>query len=269
MIPSSGETLPVIGMGTWKTFDVTGSSAYPNLTEVLNTMHAAGGKLIDSSPMYGMAEQVIGNLTSKMESRDAFFYATKVWTTGKQEGIIQMESSMRKMNRQTIDLMQIHNLTDWKTHLGTLNQWKSEGRIRYIGITHYTDAMHGELEQLISTHKIDIVQFNYSILSRNAEHRLLPAAAHHGVATLINRPLGEGSLFQRVKGKPLPPWAAEVGINSWGAFFLKYIIAHPAVTCVIPATGNPAHAKANLEAGEGVLPDEAIRKKMVEYITGI
>jgi diketogulonate reductase-like aldo/keto reductase len=268
-IPSTGEQLPVIGLGTWKTFDVTGTDAYPDLKLVLNAMHAAGGTLIDSSPMYGMAEEVIGNITSTMDTTDDFFYATKVWTTGKQEGIKQMESSMQKMGRKTIDLMQIHNLTDWKTHLATLNQWKEEGRIRYTGITHYTDAMHGELEKIISSEKVDFVQFNYSILSRSAESRLLSAAADHGVATLINRPLGTGDLFYKVTGKELPAWAAEYGITNWGAFFLKYLIAHPAVTCVIPATGNPAHAKDNLEAGKGELPDDAIRKKMVEYVSGL
>jgi diketogulonate reductase-like aldo/keto reductase len=268
IIPSSGEELPVLGLGTWQTFDVSDQS-YPVLKKVLTKLHDAGGTLIDTSPMYGKAEEVIGEITSGMPTANDFFYATKVWTTGKQEGIRQMESSFAKMKRKTMDLMQIHNLTDWKTHLSAINKWKQEGRIRYTGITHYTDSMHTELENIITSEKIDFVQFNYSILSRHAEKRLLAVAADHGVATLINRPLGEGSLFQKVKDKPLPAWAAELNIKSWSDFFLKYIMAHPAVTCVIPATGNPEHLAQNLQAAEGELPDASIKGKMVEYLTSL
>jgi diketogulonate reductase-like aldo/keto reductase len=264
-IPSSGGSLPVIGLGTWQTFDA-GLSAYPRLQQVLTTMHAAHAALIDSSPMYGRSEQVIGDITSAMAARNDFFYATKVWTTGLQEGIKQMRSSMQKMQRQTMDLMQIHNLTDWKTHLPQLRRWKEEGIIRYIGITHYTDASHEELEKIITTEKLDFVQFNYAITARHAEKRLLDAAAALGVATLINRPFGEGKLFAAVKGKPLPSWSGEIAVDSWGAFFLKYIIAHPAVTCVIPATTDPLHMIDNLKAGEGALPNEEWRKKMTDYI---
>lgn len=268
IIPSSGETLPVIGLGTWQTFDVT-STAYPGLKEVLTKMHAAGGTLIDSSPMYGRSEKAIGDICSTMPSAGDFFYATKVWTTGLQQGIRQMEASMQKMQRTTMDLMQIHNLTDWKTHLPQLRLWKETGKIRYIGITHYTDASHEELEKIITAEKLDFVQFNYSITARNAEKRLLDVAAANGVATLINRPFGEGKLFGTVHGKALPAWAKEAGIDSWAAFFLKYIIAHPAVTCVIPATGNPAHVTDNLKAGEGILPDDATRKKMIDWLANI
>jgi diketogulonate reductase-like aldo/keto reductase len=266
-IPSSGEMLPVIGIGTWKCFDVPDNSAYPELTSVLKTMHQSGGTLIDTSPMYGMAEKVIGDLTEGITEGDDFFYATKVWTTGRREGIAQMESSLRKMKRHNIGLMQIHNLTDWKTHLPVLRDWKAEGKINYIGITHYTDAMHDDLENVLSSEKdIDFVQFNYSIDSRHAEKRLLKAAADQGVATIINRPFGEGKLFQKVSGKPLPSWASEAGAGSWSSFFLRFILSHPAVTCVIPATSNPAHALDNFNASNEALPDEAMRLRMAEYI---
>jgi len=229
-------------------------------------MHSGGGSLIDSSPMYGKSEKVIGEISSKMPVADDFFYATKVWTSGLKKGITQMESSLQKMKRKQMDLIQVHNLSDWETYLPLLQQWKEEGKIRYTGITHYKDSSHEKLERLLRTEKIDFVQFNYSIASRNAEERLLDAAADMGVATLINRPFGEGSLFSKVKGKLLPSWALEYGIESWSAFFLKYIIAHPAVTCVIPATANPSHALDNVRAGTGILPDDVIRKKMVEYL---
>ena len=265
IIPSSGEELPVIGLGTWQTFDVADKS-YPVLKNVLTTLHTAGGRLIDSSPMYGKAEKVIGDITSGMEIADDFFYATKVWTTGLQQGVAQMESSMQKMKRKRMDLIQVHNLSDWKTYLPHLRKWKETGKIRYTGITHYKDSSHDELERIIRSEKPDFVQFNYSITSRNAEKRLLDAAADAGVATLINRPFGEGALFKKVKGKSLPVWAPEYDIESWSAFFLKYIIAHPAVTCVIPATANPEHALDNVKAGTGRLPDEVAKKKMIEYL---
>jgi diketogulonate reductase-like aldo/keto reductase len=265
IIPSSGEELPVIGIGTWKSFNVS-ADQYPVLKNVLNELHSGGGRLIDSSPMYGKSEQVIGDITEGMNAVDDFFYATKVWATGLQEGIKQMEASMAKMKRKTMDLMQIHNLTDWKTHLPRLRRWKDEGRIRYVGITHYTDFSHNELERIMKAEKPDFVQFNYSIESRNAENRLLDAAASLGIATLINRPFGEGKLFSKVKGKPLPTWAAEHNIESWSAYFLKYIIAHPAVTCVIPATANPQHEHDNVKAATGNLPGPEIKKKMVDYL---
>jgi diketogulonate reductase-like aldo/keto reductase len=265
VIPSSGEELPVIGLGTWQTFDTT-SASYPGLEKVLSALHSGGGSLIDSSPMYGKSEKVIGDISSKMPVANDFFYATKVWTSGLEQGIMQMESSMQKMKRKQMDLMQIHNLSDWKTYLPLLQKWKEEDKIRYTGITHYKDSSHEELEKIIRTEKVDFVQFNYSIVSRNAEERLLNAAADMGVATLINRPFGEGALFGKVKDKLLPAWAADYGIESWSAFFLKYIIAHPAVTCVIPATANPSHALDNVKAGTGILPDEVIKKKMVDYL---
>jgi diketogulonate reductase-like aldo/keto reductase len=265
MIPSSGEELPVIGIGTWQSFDVT-ADKYPVLKNVLHELHAGGGRLIDSSPMYRKSEQVIGEITSSLEIANDFFYATKVWTNGLQEGITQMKTSMAKMKRNTIDLMQIHNLTDWKTHLPQLRRWKDEGKIRYIGITHYTDYSHSELERIMTMEKPDFVQFNYSIESRNAERRLLDAATHLGIATIINRPFGEGKLFGKVKGKDLPPWAHENDIDSWSTYFLKYIIAHPAVTCVIPATANPLHAHDNIYAATGKIPDPELKKKMLGHL---
>jgi diketogulonate reductase-like aldo/keto reductase len=268
IIPSSGELLPVIGLGTWQTFDV-GSEKYPALEKVLSTMHDAGASLIDSSPMYGKSEKVVGDITASMPIADDFFYATKVWTTGLQEGIRQMETSMRLMQRKKMDLIQIHNLTDWKTHLPQLRRMKEAGTIRYTGITHYTDDSHDALEKIILSEPIDFVQFNYSITARHAEKRLLDAAASKGVATLINRPLGVGELFNKVKGKSLPSWANEMDIDSWPVFFLKYIIAHPAVSAVIPATGNSVHAAENLKAGEGYLPDDATRKKMIAYLEAL
>lgn len=269
IIPSSKEQLPVIGLGTWQTFDVAGNKEYPELTAVLTEMHASGGRLIDSSPMYGNAEKVVGDLTLGLSTKDEFFYATKVWTTGRQQGIAQMQSSMKKMQRKTTDLMQIHNLTDWKTHMPVLKKWKEQGIIRYIGITHYTDAMHETLEKIITTETMDFVQFNYSIDDTHAERRLLPAAAEHGVATLINRPFGEGGLFRKIRGKDLPQWAVEEGIDSWSAFFLRFIISHPAVTCVIPATSNPLHAADNFKAGRSAALQPGIRAKMLDHISNL
>lgn len=265
-IPSSGKTLPVIGLGTWQNFDVANAAGNSELTSVLSELHMQGGKLIDSSPMYGKSEMAIGDLTEKLNFKDDFFYATKVWTNGRDAGIRQMEDSMEKMNRTSMDLMQIHNLMDWKTHLPVLRDWKEKGIIKYIGITHYTDNMHEELEKIISKEPIDFVQFNYAIDSRHAEKRILDAAADKGVATLINRPFGEGRLFKMIKGKEIPEFAKELGIENWSAYFLKFLISHPSVTCVIPATSNPEHAKDNFTAGNGELPDKTTRKKMLTYL---
>lgn len=266
-IPSSGQALPVLGIGTWKCFDVTDASRYVELMSVLRAMVLQGGSLIDTSPMYGRAESVIGDVTGNLEERDHFFYATKVWTTGRAEGIAQMESSLKRMKRASIDLMQIHNLTDWKTHLPVLREWKAESKIKYIGITHYRDDMHAELERILLTEKdIDFVQFNYSIEARHAEKRLLKAAADLGVATLINRPFGEGALFRRVYGKSLPHWAADLGIHTWSSFFLQFILSHPEVTCVIPATSNPLHAVENFVQIHVKLPGSTERQRMIDYL---
>lgn len=269
IIPSTGETMPVTGLGTWIKFDVTSTSEKQNLLNNIQLFQAHGGRLIDTSPMYGNAEKVIGEVTQQSGLAEEFFYATKVWTTGEEAGIKQMESSIKKMQRKQTDLIQIHNLVDWKTHLKTLRQWKEEGKIRYTGITHYQASYHDELEKIIREEKIDFVQFNYSIGERNAEHYLLQTAMDRGVAVIINEPLEKGNLFKAVKGKPLPVWASENDINSWGQFFLKYVISHPAVTCVIPATSNPKNLLDNLSAGEGKLSDEKLRRKMVEYFEEI
>jgi diketogulonate reductase-like aldo/keto reductase len=263
-IPRTGELLPVIGLGTWQTFDVADVNSRP-LAEVLRKFHQAGGRLIDSSPMYGRAEQAIGSLAAEMPETEDFCFATKVWTTGKQEGIRQMEESFLKMNRPWMDLMQIHNMVDWQTHLETLKAWKAEGRIKYIGITHYTDDSHPELERIIATGAFDFVQFNYSLFDRHAEERLLAAAERHRVATLINRPFGEGKHFAHIANKALPKWAADYGITSPAQLLLKYIISHPAVTCVIPATANPEHAADNLKAGKGFQFDHRTRQKAVAW----
>jgi len=268
-IPSTGESIPVIGMGTYSTFNTTDKAAVDPLTAVLDTFYQGGGRLLDSSPMYGNAEQMVGTLTSKAPWANELFYATKVWTKGLQQGMRQMYQSMYLMDRKVIDLMQIHNLVDWQTHLPVLREWKAAGKIRYIGITHYTYTSYDELEKVLRSEPIDFVQFNYSIFEREAENRLLSVAAELGVATLINKPFKQGALFTYLKDAPLPNWAADLNIQSWGAFLLKYIIAHPAVTCVIPASSSAKHMADNMKAGEGPLPDESTRKKMVDYVRSL
>jgi diketogulonate reductase-like aldo/keto reductase len=266
-IPVSGEKLPVVGLGSWQQFDVGSSSADRTpLNEVLIKMQAAGGKVIDASPMYGRAEEVIGELTKEIKLNDQFFFATKVWTTGKKQGIDQMNDSFKKMGRSKMDLMQVHNLQDWQTHLKTLKDWKQQGKVRYIGITHYTDSAHSRLEQIVKSKAVDFVQFNYSIRSRNAEKSLLQAAKDNGVAVIINEPFEQGALFRAVKGKELPAWAGDYDIKTWAQFFLKYIISNEAVTCVIPGTSDVKHLLDNIGAGLGRIPDEQGRKKMLAWI---
>lgn len=266
-IPSTGESLPVVGLGTWQTFDVGSSSDERNtLKEVLKLMKEKGGTVIDSSPMYGKSEKVVGDLTSELNMQEHFFFATKVWTSGKDSGINQMNDSFKKIKREKMDLMQIHNLVDWKTHLKTLRDLKESGKIRYIGITHYTESAYDDLEKIMKNEKLDFVQFNYSIDVRAAEKRLLPAAKDTGTAVLINRPFGGGNLFSKVRGKALPEWVKEYEINSWGQFFLKFILSHEAVTCVIPGTSNPKHLVDNLLSGYGKFPDAALRNKMTDVL---
>lgn len=269
-IPATGELLPVVGLGSWIQFDIDDNSPEKNaLKDVLTIVNKKGGKLIDSSPMYGRSEKVIGDLTNETGLSDNFFYATKVWTRGEQEGINQMKASMHSMRRTKMDLMQVHNLVDWQTHIRTLQKWKAEGIIRYIGITHYTISAHKQLEDIIKKKVVDFAQFNYSIGVRDAGKGLLNTAKDNGVAVIINEPFESGSLFNKVKGKTLPPWSADYDINSWGQFFLKYILSHPAVNCVIPGTSNPRHAADNMGAGYGKLPDEKGRAQMAAWFDSL
>ena len=268
-LPKSGEALPVIGLGTYLVFDVApDAAALADLREVLTTFTAAGCSLIDSSPMYGRAEAVVGELTAALGLRDSLFLATKVWTSGQAAGVKQMQDSLRLMRTRRIDLMQVHNLLDLATHLKTLREWKAAGTIRYLGITHYHAGAYRELEKLLKTRDYDFVQFNYSLAEREAEQSLLAVAAETGTAVIINRPFAQGELFAKVKGRELPAWAADFDCTSWAQFFLKYIIAHPAVTCVIPGTGKVQHMTDNIKAGTGRLPDEKQRKRMVELLGG-
>lgn len=263
LIPRSGEPLPVIGLGTWQTFDV--GAAAPErapLAEVVRLFLQGGGRVIDSSPMYGRAESVAGDLVAATNHSPPPFLATKVWTTGKTAGEVQMRESMRRLRTDRIDLMQVHNLLDWETHLPVLRAWKEQGRIRYLGVTHYASSSFALLEKLITGEKLDFVQLPYSIASRDAERRLLPAAAAAGVAVLVMRPFEEGALFSAVRGKPLPAWAAEAGAASWAQFFLRYVVSHPAVTAALPATRRPEHMKDNLAAGAGSFPDDRMRRRM-------
>ena len=269
-IPSSGEQLPVIGLGTARTFDIgSGTAERDQRRAVLRELFKHGGRVIDSSPMYGSAEQVVGDLLAGMRAHDKAFIATKVWTRGRGSGIRQMEESMAKLRTQTVDLMQVHNLVDWRTHLKTLREWKAAGRIRYIGITHYTTGALDDLADVIRAEPIDFVQLAYSIGVRDAEQRLLPLAADKGVAVIVNRPYENGALFRRVRRRSLPEWARDFDGMSWGQFFLKYIIAHAAVTCAIPATRKPKHMTDNAAAGIGRLPDTSQRRRMVALVESL
>ncbi len=264
-IPSSGENLPVIGLGTWQTFDVNPVQSGP-LAEVLTTFVKLGGRVIDSSPMYGRAEQVIGDLLTKLKLRDSLFLATKVWTRGQQAGIDSMERSFARLQTKTIDLMQVHNLVDAETQLRTIREWQAQGRFRYLGVTHYEAGAFAEVAKIMAREKLDFVQINYSIMEREAEEKILPLAQERGIAVIVNRPFGGGDLFSRVRGKPLPNFAAEFDCTSWAQFFLKWIIANPTVTCAIPATNNVQHLEDNRRAGVGKLPDGKIRQRMIEAL---
>jgi diketogulonate reductase-like aldo/keto reductase len=269
-IPSSGEKLSVIGLGTSRTFDVSADAAVQSpLLEVMRTFFDNGGQLIDSSPMYGSAEAVTGALLQAVDNKAPLFTATKVWTYGKTEGIEQMERSMQRLSVERIDLMQIHNLRDWQVQLETLQEWKAQGRIRYIGITTSHGRYHDELETILQQQPLDFVQFSYNIGNRDAEQRLLPIAQERGIATLINRPYQRGSLFRKVKGQPLPDWASEFDCASWGQFFLKFIASHPHVTCIIPATSKLKHMVDNMAAGYGRLPDAQLRERMIKTIEAL
>jgi len=269
-IPSSGEKLPVIGLGTWRAFDVDlTTDNRRQLEEVLSLFVKFGGRVIDSSPMYGRAEAVMGDLTATLGIRDKLFLATKVWTHGKESGIKSMERSMALLRTKRIDLMQVHNLVDVHTHLATLREWKEQGRIGYVGITHHEAGAFGEIEKLMRSEKLDFVQINYSLMEPEAEQSLLPLAHERGIAVLANRPFGAGDLFDKVRSKPLPDWASEFDCRSWAQFFLKWIVAHSAITCAIPATNKPRHLEDNMQGGTGRLPDPKTRRRMVEFVSSL
>ena len=254
-IPSTAEALPVIGCGTYLGFDhAPGTSEYALLPGVVGALVDAGGKVLDSSPMYGRAEATTGELLAASGRRAEAFLATKVWTPGRAEGVRQMEASMRLLRTDRIDLMQIHNLLDWRTHLATLRAWKDAGRTRYLGITHYTASAYADVEAVLRAEKLDFVQINYALDDRAAEQRLLPLAAERGVAVIVNMPFGGGGLLRRLLGKPLPSWAAEIGCASWAQLLLKFVLSHPAVTCAIPGTRRREHMEDNVRAGFGSVP---------------
>jgi diketogulonate reductase-like aldo/keto reductase len=265
-IPSTGEPMPVIGLGTWHAFDVgADATGRRPLRQVLQRLFDDGGRIVDTSPMYGRAEAVTGDLLAELGVRPRSFLATKVWTTGRDRGIEQMHRSAQLLRAEVIDLIQVHNLVNWRTHLATLRRMKEEGRVRYIGITHYTTGALPELGRILRAEPaIDFVQLGYSLATRAAETELLPIAAERGVAVIANQPLERGDLLRRVRGRPLPDWAHEFDCTSWAQLFLKYILAEPAVTCVIPATGNPDHMKDNFGAGFGSLPDARQRQQIRE-----
>jgi diketogulonate reductase-like aldo/keto reductase len=269
-IPSSGETLPVIGLGTWRAFDVElTADIRKQLEGVLSLFVKLGGRVIDSSPMYGRSEEVIGDLTSSPGIREKLFLATKVWTRGKENGIKSIERSMALLRTNRIDLMQVHNLVDVNTQLATLREWKHQGRIRYIGITHYESGALSEIEKLMRTEKFDFVQINYSLMEPEAEQSVLPLARERSIAVIANRPFGAGDLFSKVRSKPLPDWAAEFDCGSWAQFFLKWIVANPAVTCAIPATDKARHLEDNIQGGIGRLPDAQMRRRMKEFVSSL
>jgi aryl-alcohol dehydrogenase-like predicted oxidoreductase len=269
-IPRTGEPVPAVGLGTWQVFDVAGDAA--GMAQARATLAAfvdRGGRVVDSSPMYGSSESVTGQLAAELGVHATLFVATKVLTSGRQAGIRQMEDSMKKLGVERLDLMQVHNLLDATTHLATLRDWKASGRVRYLGVTHYHAGAHADLEAIAARGDVDFVQVNYSLAEPDAERRLLRAAADAGAAVIVNRPFAEGAMFRRVKGKPLPEWAQGIGCASWAQFFLKWILAQPAVTCIIPGTRNPAHVADNLAAAAGPLPDEAMRRRMSGYFASL
>src|SRR5216117_178144 len=269
-VPKTGEAIPAVGLGTWQVFDVaTDAKEKAQAEETLKAFVELGGRVIDSSPMYGSSESVTGELAAALGVGAKLFVATKVWTSGRQAGIRHMEESMRKLRVERLDLMQVHNLVDASTHLATLREWKTAGRVRYLGVTHYHAGAHADLEKIIRPGDVDFVQVNYSLAEPEAGRRLLAAAADSRTAVIVNRPFAEGAMFRRVRGGPLPAWAREIGCASWAQFFLKWILGHTAVTCAIPGTRNPKHVADNLGAASGPLPDEAMRRRMSVYFESL
>jgi aryl-alcohol dehydrogenase-like predicted oxidoreductase len=267
-IPSSGELVPVIGMGSSRTFDVGSDiETRARLAPVLQTFFDRGGSIIDTSPMHGSSEQVLGDLLADNQNKKSLFMATKVWTEGRAEGIAQMQESMHLLQRPVIDLIQIHNLLDWEVQMETLAAWKQQGRVRYIGITTHRGFDHEQITYVMRYFPVDFVQFSYSIANRSAEQQILPLAKERGIATMVNRPFQRGDLFQRVKSRKLPAWAADFDCSSWGQFFLKFVVSHPTVTCVIPATSKIKHMQDNMGAGYGRMPNEKQRLRMIKYFS--
>lgn len=268
-IPSSGETLPVIGLGTYSVFDVSGApDEIATRKDIVAQLTGAGGSLIDTSPMYNRSEKTIGDVIDAGIDRDTLFLATKVWTNGADAGAAQMQRSADLMRTRVIDLVQVHNLRDTAAHMPVIRASQERGRIRYSGLTHYTAAAHGALLREMSTFAPQFIQINYSVGERQAEERVLPMARDRGIAVLINRPFQAGRLFRAVAGRELPEFAREFA-DSWAQFFLKFIISHPAVTCVIPATSKPRHMADNLGAGFGNMPDPGQRKRMAGYFENL
>lgn len=262
-IPSTGELIPRVGLGTWQTFDVGADAARrADLRETLRTFVAAGATVVDTSPMYGSSETVLGDLVAEAGSRSKLFVATKVWTTGEKAGIDQMEASAAKLKTRNLDLIQIHNLVDWRTHLATLRKWKEQGRVRYLGITHYQAGAIDQVADIVRREPLDFVQMNLSLEEPDAAASLLGLCASRKVAFIANRPFGGGNAFGRARSKPLPPWAGEYQIGSWAELLLKWVLSHPEVTCAIPGTGNPKHLADNLDAARGTIPDAAGRERL-------
>jgi len=269
-IPRTGESLPVIGLGTWQTFDVGGAEpARAPLRDVLRQFVDLGGSVVDSSPMYGRSESVVGALAADLALRPRLFVATKVWTQGREAGIRQMEESLRRLRVQKMDLLQVHNLVDWRTQLATLRSWKEQGKVRYIGVTHYTESGYDDLYSVLKAEELDFVQLNYSVAEREAEKRLLPLAAERKIAVLVNRPFGGGGLIRKLLRQPLPSWAAQAGCSSWAQLLLKFVISHPAVTCAIPATSKVDHLVDNMKGGLEPLPDRALRARIIQSVESV
>jgi len=269
-IPSSKQRVPAIGLGSSRTFNVGDDpQGLDNVAEVMRHFFNAGGTLIDSSPMYGSSQPAIGYGLRKLGKQEAVFAADKVWTSAFESGPAQMEQSRRYWHVDAFDLMQIHNLVDWQTHIETLHDMKKSGKIRYVGITTSHGRRHEELEEIMRTQTLDFVQFSYNILDREVEKRLLPVAQQRGIAVIINRPFRRGDLIDGLEDRPLPPFAGELGCNSWPQLLLKFVVSHPAVTCAIPATSQVAHVKENMLACYGPLPDQAMRVRMINYVEKI